>query len=132
VIKDHKILLVPQWDGFDFPGGGMEIHETLEEALVREVWEETGYKVKPNQLVGCFDSFWKHPVSGKYVHTILIYHLCDVVSGEISMENLTDFEKEFGGKAEWVSLNELSNITFRNSVDSKRLIETALENLNGA
>jgi 8-oxo-dGTP pyrophosphatase MutT (NUDIX family) len=73
VIKDDKMLLVPQWDGYDFPGGGMEIHETIEEALIREVWEETRYKIKPTRLVGNFDSFWKHPSTGIFLHAILMY-----------------------------------------------------------
>jgi len=126
VLKGDEILLVPQWNGHDFPGGGMEIYETVEETLIREVWEETGYKVKPKNFVGCFDSFWTHPESGKHLHAILIYYVCEVVSGEISTKNLTDFEKQFGGKAEWLPLKELSNIIFRNSVDSKSLVEKAV------
>jgi 8-oxo-dGTP pyrophosphatase MutT (NUDIX family) len=126
VIKDEKMLLVPQWDGYDFPGGGMEIHETIEDALVREVWEETGYTVKPIRLVGNFDSFWKHPSTGKFYHTILMYYVCELVSGEISVENLTDYEKKFGGKAEWVSLSEIPKIVFRNSIDSHKLLESIL------
>jgi 8-oxo-dGTP pyrophosphatase MutT (NUDIX family) len=37
VIKNEKVLLVPQFDGYDFPGGGMDIGETIEECLLREV-----------------------------------------------------------------------------------------------
>ena len=47
LIEDGKILLSRQWDGYDFPGGGMNIDETLEEALLREFWEETGLRVRP-------------------------------------------------------------------------------------
>jgi hypothetical protein len=49
------------------------------------------------------------------------------VSGEISVENLTDFEKGFGGKAKWVSISEIPNITFRNSIDSLKLIDLILQ-----
>jgi 8-oxo-dGTP pyrophosphatase MutT (NUDIX family) len=42
LIEDNKVLLSKQWDGYDFPGGGVEVDETLEEAVVREFWEETG------------------------------------------------------------------------------------------
>jgi 8-oxo-dGTP pyrophosphatase MutT (NUDIX family) len=62
VIKDSKILLVPQWDGYDFPGGGVDLGETLIEAVKREVEEETGLPVigTPKHLVTA-DAFFLHP-----------------------------------------------------------------------
>ena len=51
LIRDNKILLLPQWDGYDFPGAGLDVHETLEEGLIREFSEETGLTVKPKTLV---------------------------------------------------------------------------------
>lgn len=39
LIEDGKVLLIQQWDGHDFPGGGVEIHETLRQALKREFLE---------------------------------------------------------------------------------------------
>jgi hypothetical protein len=55
-----------------------------------------------------------------------MYYVCELVSGEISVENLTDYEKKFGGKAEWVSLSEIPKIVFRNSIDSHKLLESIL------
>ncbi len=45
IIEDDKILLVPVWDGYDLPGGGIELGETVEEGCTREVKEETGMDV---------------------------------------------------------------------------------------
>src|SRR5262245_42640675 len=49
VVRDGQVLLAlwnepdgPQWT---LPGGGVELQEALEEAVVREVREETGYDV---------------------------------------------------------------------------------------
>jgi 8-oxo-dGTP pyrophosphatase MutT (NUDIX family) len=42
IIQEGKILLSKQWDGYDFPGGGIKLGETIEQALLREVKEETG------------------------------------------------------------------------------------------
>lgn len=41
-IRDGKVLLSPQWDGYDFPGGGVELGEAIDEAFRREIKEETG------------------------------------------------------------------------------------------
>ena len=49
VIRENKILLLKQTNGYDLPGGGMELGEIPEEAVVREVWEETGLTVKNPQ-----------------------------------------------------------------------------------
>ena len=36
------------------PGGVLELGETFEEALVREIEEETGFKVKPTSIIGIY------------------------------------------------------------------------------
>ncbi|MEK7615535.1 MAG: NUDIX domain-containing protein [Patescibacteria group bacterium] len=127
IVRDQQVLLTPCWDGWDFPGGGMDIHETLEQALVREVWEETGYTVERGELLGCFDSFFIYPDGVRTAHAMLTYYTCDVMSGEISVENLTDFEKKYGGKAQWIPLNMVHTLKFYNHVDSLALIAEAIK-----
>jgi hypothetical protein len=36
LIENNKILLSKQFDGYDFPGGGVNLDETLEETCARE------------------------------------------------------------------------------------------------
>src|SRR6266478_2668454 len=66
VIKDQKILLSPQFgDKYDLPGGGVDLKEKLEEAVVREVKEETGIDVKNPKYLGFEESFfWDSHFSG--------------------------------------------------------------------
>ena len=49
VIQDGKVLMVHsiKYDYYKFPGGGIEPGEGMEEALCREVREETGFAVDP-------------------------------------------------------------------------------------
>ena len=44
IIKDGKVLLSKQWDGYDFPGGAIEPGETIHEALIREIFMVLIYK----------------------------------------------------------------------------------------
>jgi 8-oxo-dGTP diphosphatase len=57
IIRDGKVLIVrrarPPANGlFTLPGGGVEAGETLHEAIIREVREETGLAIEPLGLAG--------------------------------------------------------------------------------
>jgi 8-oxo-dGTP diphosphatase len=68
IIQDGKILLSKQWDGYDFPGGGIDLGEDTETALIREVKEETGVDVEVGRIVYSSNSFFKLPFKEKFVH----------------------------------------------------------------
>ncbi len=128
LIKQNKILLSRQWDGYDFPGGGIKINETIREALKREFLEETGLRIKPKKLIECQTSFFITPFEEEAVNSILIYFLCAKNSGRISTRNFDKYEKKYAQKAEWIGLSEIENIKFCNSVDSIEIIGKALNN----
>ena len=50
-VDGNKVLISPQWDGYDFPGGTVKKGETHIETLKREFKEETGYDVEPVELL---------------------------------------------------------------------------------
>ena len=57
IVRDGKVLVVrrarkPALSLYTLPGGGVEIGETLSEAVMREVREETGLDVEPVALAG--------------------------------------------------------------------------------
>lgn len=55
VLMDEHILLVRKASGmWDLPGGRLEAGETPEQALIREVQEETGILVQPIRLIHSF------------------------------------------------------------------------------
>ncbi len=126
IIKDDKVLLVKQWDGYAFPGGGVEVGEDMYDALVREVREETGLEVTVGEVVACENSFFKW--MGKYFHTILIFRHCEAVGGELSIDGLEEIEKGItNGLPEWIPIENLEKIKFYTTVDNIKIIRAALK-----
>ena len=128
-IKNNKILLSKQWDGYDFPGGGLNLEETIEEALKREFWEETGYKIKVGEVIHTQTSFFHsaHSSIKEYWNCVLIYYTCKIISGKISTENFDEDEKKYLSAAEWVDIKNIKKLKFYNSVNSSEVIKKALK-----
>lgn len=129
LIEYNKILLSKQWDGYDFPGGGTDKNETLDEALKREFFEETGIKVEVGQVVHAETSFF-HPShstkhSDKYWNCPLIYFLVKRIGGKISKDNFDEDEKNYADLPEWIELEKIPTLRFINSVDSVTVINKA-------
>ena len=83
---DGRVLLVrrakPPLEGrWSIPGGTVELGETLEQALVREMAEETGLEVEPLEVLTVFDRIEREGAEVAFHHVIVDY-LCRRVSGE--------------------------------------------------
>ena len=77
VVRDDKrVLAIKRSDDGRWvpPGGVLELDETPQDGVVREVYEETGLKVQPRRLSGVYKNMRLGVVSLAFV--------CDVVGGE--------------------------------------------------
>lgn len=85
VFLDGRVLLIrrgkePLKGRWSVPGGTVEAGETLEQAVVREIDEETGLKVRPVEILMVFDRI--HREQGELVyHYVIVDYLCTYVSG---------------------------------------------------
>lgn len=59
------------------PGGGVELGESLEEALHREISEETELEIEKKQLL------WIHEFIEEPYHAIEFYFRCDMTGGNL-------------------------------------------------
>lgn len=77
ILEDDKVLLGLRRDidWWNLPGGGMELGETVDEALCREVLEETGLEVRVGRLVGVYSKPQKQEV--------VLTFVCHITGGEL-------------------------------------------------
>ena len=85
-------------------GGALEYNETLEDALKREVFEETGLIIKNRTIPYILrtDFFQIYP-NGDQVHGVLVVYICRKFHGELVCDHTESQELRF------FSLDELPN-----------------------
>lgn len=87
VVEGGKVLLVrrghaPLEGRWTLPGGLVELGETLEDALRREVLEETGWTVRVGKQLALFDFIEKDEGRVRY-HYVLADFFCERIEGDL-------------------------------------------------
>lgn len=105
IIKDGKLAMIHsiKYDYYKFPGGGIEKNEQKENALIREVLEETGLDVIPQTIkeYGMVHRIQKGDYEDVFIQDNF-YYLCDV-EDNVHEQKLDDYEKEEKFTLEYVS-----------------------------
>lgn len=122
VFRDGKVLIVrrarpPAHGLYTLPGGGVELGETLEEAVVREVREETALEVEPVALAGYRQAIARDAAGGVERHFVILPFAARWISGEVSLN-------EELGEAHWL---EPSAITGLKTTEGLALIVKAAQ-----
>ena len=90
LVRRAKAPLAGEWS---LPGGAVELGETLEEAIVREVAEETGLNVTPMQVVKTFDHIDRDAEGRIRFHYVLVDFLCRIHDESVVREREPIVEK---------------------------------------
>jgi len=103
VIKDKKILLIKRYNHgehyYTIPGGKKEKGESIEDSIIREVFEETGIKVKTEVYLG-------KGRSRKRKHYL---YLCSYQGGHLTPENRSETTKTNTYNPVWLDINTVAN-----------------------
>ena len=90
VIRDGKILLVQERtdEKWCMPGGWADVGEIPSEMVEREVWEESGFKVKTKKVIAVYDTN-RDGRQLEFFHAYKIIFLCEIIDGYARISNET-------------------------------------------
>jgi|SRR5687767_12148832 len=82
VIRDDKILLIQERadEKWAMPGGWADLGNEPASVAEREVWEESGFRVKAEKVVAVIDANRIQPM--EFYHAYKIIFLCQLLDGE--------------------------------------------------
>ena len=108
IIRAGKVLVVrrarqPAQSFYTFPGGAVEVGETLNEAAIREVREETSLAIEPVALAGHREVISRDAQGRVERHFLILCLAAHWRSGDVQLsEELDD--------ARWVTPAEISGL----------------------
>ncbi|MEM1665991.1 MAG: NUDIX hydrolase [Nitrososphaerota archaeon] len=114
ILQDHNILLVkrknePGKGRWSIPGGSVELGESLKDAVVREVYEETGLLVEVSELLDIIEVIRRDSAGNIIFHYVILDYLAKPISG--TLRAASDASDVI-----WVSVDEAMNMEITDSL----------------
>ena len=96
VVQAGQVLVMQDKHNYLYtvPGGGVELTETLEEGLMREVAEEIGGQVTVGRLITSKEDWFYHAQEDRYYHALLLFYEAEL-QGKVGVP--TDAKVTFAG-----------------------------------
>ncbi|ODP96158.1 MULTISPECIES: NUDIX hydrolase [Salinivibrio] len=107
-LDGDEILLMytARYDDYSLPGGGMDEGETPEQAMIRELEEETGaQQIRDIRPFGCFEEYRPWYRDGADVMHMLSYCFYCRVDRDLGTPTFEHYEINNGMRPVWVSID---------------------------
>ena len=104
IVQNNQLLVTKEGDYFYTIGGAIQVNESTEEAVVREVREELGVKAQAGQLAFVVENCFEQ--DGVSYHNIEFHYLVDLLEDA----PLTMQEDEKRQPCEWIDIDKLEDI----------------------
>ena len=106
ILDGERVVLIrrrfpPLAGEWSLPGGIVEIGETLEACVARELFEETGLRVDVGPVIEVFDRITRDASDRVEYHYVLVDYLCRATGGALRAGSDVD-------AAKWVSTADLA------------------------
>lgn len=113
IINGNSVLLVKTRSSgnYDFPGGGIEIGESMVSALKREVREEAGLEIEVGELMHFEEGFFYYDPTDTAWHTLQFFYRCQPVTFELLADEQVDDAEAM--QPRWIDTETLSAQHFR-------------------
>ncbi|HAZ38910.1 MAG TPA: NTP pyrophosphohydrolase [Exiguobacterium sp.] len=87
--EEGRILLQKrrQQQAWGFPGGALELGESIVEAAKREIFEETGIHVAIERLSGVYSQYEEIYPNGDVAQPIVHFFVCQVNGGQLTIDS---------------------------------------------
>lgn len=110
IIQDHKLLVVKNArDPYYYSvGGRVHLHETMDQAIVREVAEETGVTFEIENLGFIHENFFVLAATGEVFHEISAFYFMKP-NPHHTMNRNSFTEDGIEEHLVWISMTELNN-----------------------
>ena len=116
IIHDNKILAMhnERCPYYFLPGGRVQLNETVEEAILREIKEELQVEAKIVRPLWFNQAFFTEDVSKQKFHEICMYYLIDISETDILSRGESFMLEEDNQKHifEWLPFDKLENEYF--------------------
>ena len=113
VVYDGKVLLMKMRHTGKYhpPGGGISVGERVEDALKREIQEETGIEVEVERFARFEELFFYYAPSGTAYHGLHFYYVCRPKT--LALLDDTQVKDDAAGKPRWVNIQGLQAQDFQ-------------------
>lgn len=114
IVNDGKVLLLntTHTGTYSLPGGGIEIGETIEEALKREVREETSLEIEIVSFYRFEEQFFYYDPADAAFHSFLFFYICRPRTVEICQDH--EINDDSVDSPQWIRIDGLEAGHFHN------------------